>query len=133
MLAIMATKEKSPQEGDALGNLIFKKYGDGGQVTFARNAGIHPSTVTMWIQEPVFKRARWRSVKEAMEANGMDPKAIREDPVVMLREKAAQFEELWPAVEGWSADHLRSLKRILEASPASRDHLLTWIKGRLSR
>lgn len=92
MLSSMAETKRS--EGQALAALITEKYGSRGQATFAQKAKVSAPTVTIWVSTDRFKRGMWRSVKEAVEANGLEWKSIREEPITFSRDKATSSEHV---------------------------------------
>jgi len=121
-----------PHEGEMLMALLRQHRRT--QADLANALGIQPSAVTKYVKAQTLGDRAWLSVKEGLARLNIPSTSIRDEPVVMARERNPMFgRDLRPLVSEWSRDHLRSLRDILNASPEDRRSLVYWIDAKLER
>ena len=120
------------------GKLILRLIKEAGKTRadFARAIpprGIKDSGTRHYLDVPELGEEAWEKARVALRAMGIDPGKVREEPLVMARERvspSAATEDFRPSLAKWEKSQLAALRAILK-SPSSHHALIYWLDAKL--
>jgi len=99
------------------------------QQDLADACGVTRAAVNRWVNLDTFPDRTWKKIVEGLNRLTLPPSEVRAEHGRI----AAAQEDLTKLVESWKRPQLATLKHILESDFASRDNLLSFLKGALMK